>query len=54
VAAVSVAMAGGPDEVQAAADRVTASASEGGAAMVLEEIAAGRFVLPAAPDEETA
>lgn len=54
VAAVSVAMAGGPDEVQAAADRVTASASEGGAALVLEEIAAGRFVLPAAPDEETA
>jgi len=54
VAAVSVAMAGGPGEVQAAADRVTASAAEGGAALVLEDIACGRFALPSDPDEETA
>ncbi len=53
-AAVSVAMAGGPAEVQAAADRVTGTAAEGGAAAVLEEIASGRFSLPALPDEESA
>ncbi|MEZ4387271.1 MAG: HAD family hydrolase [Candidatus Krumholzibacteriia bacterium] len=53
-AAVSVAMAGGPAEVQAAADRLTGSAAEGGAAAVLEDIAAGRFALPAVPDEESA
>lgn len=51
---LSVAMAGGPDEVQQAADLVTASARESGAAAILEDIAAGRLMPPAACDEETA
>jgi Cof subfamily protein (haloacid dehalogenase superfamily) len=40
-AAVSVAMAGSPDEVLAAADHVTGPVKEGGAAQVLERIADG-------------
>ncbi len=54
VAAVSVAVSGGPDEVQAAADRVAAPIAESGPAAVLEEIAAGTFPLPAPRDEESA
>lgn len=46
VAACSVAMGGGPEEVQAAADHVAAPARESGAAEVLERIASGGFVLP--------
>lgn len=40
-AAVSVAMAGSPDEVLACADHVAGPVQEGGAAQVLERIAAG-------------
>ncbi len=54
VAAVSVAVSGGPRDVQAAADRVAAPLAEFGTAVVLEEIAAGRFDLPAPRDEESA
>ena len=45
VAAVSVAVRGGPVEVQKAADRLIAPVAEGGAAGVLWEIADGRFDL---------
>jgi Cof subfamily protein (haloacid dehalogenase superfamily) len=51
VAAVSVAVAGGPQEVQAAADLVAAPVEESGAAVVLEDIAAGRFT-PLPTDRE--
>ena len=54
VAAVSVAVSGGPRDVQAAADRVAAPLAEFGTATVLEEIAAGRFDLPTPRDEESA
>jgi len=54
VADLSVAMAGGPDEVQDVADMVTASARESGAAVILEDIASGRLAPPAPRDEETA
>lgn len=54
VAAVSVAMRGGPVEVQQAADRLAAPAAESGAAAVLEDIAAGSFELPDGLDEESA
>jgi hydroxymethylpyrimidine pyrophosphatase-like HAD family hydrolase len=46
-AAVSVAMAGSPDEVLAAADRVAGPVQEGGAAAVLEQIADGSWSAPA-------
>lgn len=52
-ATVSIAMRGGPDEVQAAADRLAAPVSESGAAEVLESIAEGRFVWPIPPAEES-
>ncbi len=42
-AGFSVAMAGSPDEVKGQADLVTGSVSEGGAAAILERIAAGDF-----------
>ncbi len=47
-AGVSVAMGGSPDEVLARADMVTGTVGEGGAAAVLERIAAGDFPLSAA------
>ena len=53
-AAVSVAMSDGPGEVQALADRLAGPVTESGAAVVLEDIAAGRFALPDPADEETA
>jgi len=54
VAAVSVAVSGGPRDVQAAADRVAAPLAEFGTAVVLEDIAAGLFSLPTSRDEESA
>ena len=39
----SVAMAGSPDEVLQQADLVTGSAEDGGAAVILERIAAGSW-----------
>jgi hydroxymethylpyrimidine pyrophosphatase-like HAD family hydrolase len=54
VADVAVAMKGGPVEVQRAADRIADPVVEGGAAAVLEDIAAGRFELPDRREEETA
>ena len=42
-AGVSVAMSDGPADVRAAADVVTGSVADGGAAAVLEAIAAGTF-----------
>jgi Cof subfamily protein (haloacid dehalogenase superfamily) len=53
-AAVSVAVRGGPAEVQAAADLVAGPVEESGVAALLEEIAAGRFPLPSPDREETA
>ena len=49
VAAVSVAVRGGPAEVMQAADRLAAPVAEGGAAAVLHEIAAGSFALASGP-----
>ncbi len=49
VAAVSVAMRGGPIDVMKAADRLAAPVAEGGAAAVLHEIAAGSFDLDGGP-----
>ncbi len=46
VAGCSVAMAGSPHEVLARADRITGTADEGGAAVVLEQIAAGSWPVP--------
>jgi len=43
VAALSVAVRGGPEDVQAAADHVADSAEQSGVAAVLEQIAAGTF-----------
>jgi Cof subfamily protein (haloacid dehalogenase superfamily) len=54
VAAVSVAVRGGPEDVQAVADRLADPVTESGVAAVLEEIAAGRFALDAADREESA
>ncbi len=54
VATVSVAMRGGPEAVQAAADRVADPVTESGAAAVLETIADGTFPWPAPHDEEMA
>jgi Cof subfamily protein (haloacid dehalogenase superfamily) len=45
MAAVSVAMSDGPPDVQATADRLAGPVTDGGAADVLLEIAAGRFDL---------
>jgi len=45
-AGFSVAMAGSPDEVLARADLVTGPVNEGGAAAILEKIAAGDFPFP--------
>ncbi len=45
-AGVSVAMAGSPDAVKACADLVTGDVTEGGAAAILEQIAAGDFPAP--------
>ncbi len=42
-AGVSVAMAGSPDDVAAQADHVTGAVADGGAADILERIAAGTF-----------
>ncbi len=46
VCGTSVAMAGSPDEVLAAADHVAGGVADGGAAAVLEAIAAGTFPPP--------
>jgi len=54
IAGVSVAMRGGPVEVQQMADRLAAPVTESGAAAVLEDIAAGNFPLPDGLDEESA
>jgi Cof subfamily protein (haloacid dehalogenase superfamily) len=54
VAAVSVAMRGGPEDVQRTADRLADPVTEGGAAAVLEEIAAGALRLPVDDREESA
>lgn len=54
VAAVSIAVRGGPEDVQTAADRLADPVEESGAAAVLEEIAAGIFSLLAEDREESA
>lgn len=54
VAAVSVAMRGGPADVVRAADRVAEPVAASGAAVVLEQIAAGCFELPDGRAKETA
>jgi Cof subfamily protein (haloacid dehalogenase superfamily) len=53
VAAVSVAVAGGPDDVQASADMVVGGVADGGVADLLERIADGRFGPPAGTSEES-
>jgi hydroxymethylpyrimidine pyrophosphatase-like HAD family hydrolase len=50
VAALSVAVAGGPQEVQDAADHVAGPVQESGVAAVLERLAAGTFGPGIAPD----
>ncbi|MBD3222922.1 HAD hydrolase family protein [bacterium] len=54
VADVAVAMPGGPADVQAQADRIAPAVEQSGAAVILEQIAAGDFACPAGSDEETA
>jgi len=54
VAGVSVAMSDGPPEVQAQADRLAGPVTASGAAAVLEDIAAGTFVLAGGDGRETA
>ena len=54
VAAVSVAVRGGPEDVQRVADRLADPVEESGVAAVLEEIAAGEFPLPGVDREESA
>lgn len=54
VAGVSVAMRGGPTEVQAAADRLADPVAQSGAAAVLEDIAAGIFDLATDRRKESA
>jgi hydroxymethylpyrimidine pyrophosphatase-like HAD family hydrolase len=54
VAGVSVAMRGGPTEVQAAADRLADPVARSGAAAVLEDIAAGTFDLATDRRKESA
>ena len=49
-AGFSVAMGGSPDEVKARADMVAGDVAKGGAAEILEKIAAGEFPLAARPD----
>jgi len=54
VAAVAIAMRGGPAAVQARADRLAAPVNESGAAAVLEDIAAGTFDLTTDRSKESA
>jgi 5-amino-6-(5-phospho-D-ribitylamino)uracil phosphatase len=54
VADVAVAMPGAPADVQARADRIAPAVEQSGAAVILEEIAAGDFEWSAGPDKETA
>lgn len=48
-AGVSVAMGNSPDEVKAAAGHLTGHVADGGAAVILQDIAANRFPGPAQP-----